>query len=192
MKKPRQPRTSSSSTRSKRRPRSASTPGRSAFELEWLGDGVLAGRGGAKASLNLYDVATRKKTTLPLKNGAGFVGIPTLTCGPLPGQSVPARDGAQPQPQRWLRPPRGSGRFCPRLPPHPLRPLPPAACRPCIPCIPICALATNFTRVCKTQKGRLALLRRSTIVLMVGSVIAHYRLLKQVGSGGMGAVLGDG
>ena len=70
--------------------------GPSAFELEWLGDGVLAyeSGAGAKASLNLYDVATRKKTTLPLKNGAGFVGIPTLTCGPAPANPSPPATGA--------------------------------------------------------------------------------------------------
>jgi hypothetical protein len=65
--------------------------GASAFELQWLGDGILAyeSGAGAKASVNLYDVAAHKKTILPLKNGAGFVGIPTLSCGPTTPATVP-------------------------------------------------------------------------------------------------------
>ena len=81
--------------------------GPSAFELEWLADGVLAyeSGAGAKASLNLYDVATRKKTPLPLKNGAGFVGIPTLTCGPAPANPSPPATGAPRPADKPVSPP---------------------------------------------------------------------------------------
>lgn len=70
--------------------------GASAFELQWLGDGVLAyeSGSGAKATINLYEVASRKKTALLLKNGAGFVGIPTLSCGP----TTPSSPAAVPSP----------------------------------------------------------------------------------------------
>lgn len=74
--------------------------GASAFDLQWLGDGILAYESGfgAKASVNLYDVAARKKTTLPLKNGAGFVGIPTLLCGPTTPATAPAAPAPAPTP----------------------------------------------------------------------------------------------
>lgn len=73
--------------------------GASQFELQWLSENLLAyeSGAGAKASLHLYDVAARKKTTLPLKNGAGFVGLPTLSCGP-PASAATAAPAAAPAP----------------------------------------------------------------------------------------------
>ncbi len=73
--------------------------GASGFALQWLSDTLLAyeSGAGAKSTVNLYDVTARKKTALPLKNGAGFVGIPTWTCGPTaptPAAGVPASPAA--------------------------------------------------------------------------------------------------
>lgn len=56
--------------------------GPSAFTAVWLRDDLLAyeNDSGAKATLNLFDLAARKKTTLPLRHGAGLYGLPTLFC----------------------------------------------------------------------------------------------------------------
>lgn len=58
--------------------------GASAFEHQWLGGNILAyeAGAGAKATVSLFDIAGHKKTTLPLKYGAGLFGIPTIACGP--------------------------------------------------------------------------------------------------------------
>lgn len=71
--------------------------GASAFALKWLSDTLLAYEtgSGAKSNLNLYDVAAAKKTTLPLKYGAGFVGIPTWTCGTAPSGNAAAPTAPQ-------------------------------------------------------------------------------------------------
>lgn len=70
--------------------------GASSFALRWLSDTLLVYEtgAGAKASLNLYDAAARKKTTLPLKYGAGFVGLPTWTCGPVSSPAPAAATGS--------------------------------------------------------------------------------------------------
>ncbi len=76
----------------------------SAFETVWLGDYLLAYESGigAKATINLYDVATRKKTALPLHYGAGFYGLPTQFCAEatsLPAtQTAPAAAAPQAAP----------------------------------------------------------------------------------------------
>ena len=73
--------------------------GPSAFEALWLSDYLLAyeNGNGEKATLNLYDLTARKKTTLPLKHGAGFYGLPTLNCATDAPAAAPA-GGAAPAP----------------------------------------------------------------------------------------------
>lgn len=77
--------------------------GPSAFSSLWLSDYLLAYENGSgeKATLNLYDLTTRKKTTMPLKHGAGLYGLPTLNCpaevppaGPSPAAAAPAAPAA--------------------------------------------------------------------------------------------------
>ena len=70
--------------------------GASTFAHTWLSDTLLVYESGAaaKSTLNLYDLTERKKTTLPLKYGAGFVGTPTWTCAPASGTAPAAAPAA--------------------------------------------------------------------------------------------------
>lgn len=75
--------------------------GPSAFASLWLSDYLLAYENGSgeKATLNLYDLTTRKKTTMPLKHGAGLYGLPTLNCPAevsAAGSGPPAASAAAP------------------------------------------------------------------------------------------------
>lgn len=84
--------------------------GPSAFDSQWLGDYLLAYEtgAGARSGLALYDMASHKKSVLPLHHGAGFYGIPTLDCpaaapaapspAPAPAPAAPAPAPAAPAP----------------------------------------------------------------------------------------------
>jgi hypothetical protein len=73
----------------------------SAFDSQWLSDSLLAyelGAGG-KSSIALYDLTTRKKSLLPLHDGAGFAFLPTFSCAasvPPPPPPPPPPPAATP------------------------------------------------------------------------------------------------
>jgi len=99
--------------------------GPSAFESVWLNDYLFAYENGigAKATLSLYDLTARKKTTLPLRNGAGLFGLPAPYCAEAaaapaasapPGPAAPA--SAAPAPAAPAAPPASAAPAAPATP----------------------------------------------------------------------------